>query len=36
VVVGSALVQAVERGGAEEAASFVASLREGMDAALRA
>jgi len=31
VVVGSALIQALDRGGVEEGAAFVASLREGMD-----
>ena len=32
VVVGSALVQAVGRGGVDEGARFLASLRAGMDA----
>jgi tryptophan synthase alpha chain len=32
VVVGSALIQALDRGGIEEGAAFVASLRQGMDA----
>lgn len=32
VVVGSALIQALDRGGVEEGAAFVASLRRGMDA----